>query len=490
LKADRRFLLLIALVVSLLIVVVPGVASARTLHVPGDYKTIQGAVYAAAPGDTIEVGSGTYQEDVFVKQQVLLKGVDTGSGLPVIDMGREKLSVGLYISAAGATVQGFIISNATNGISVRANNCMVLENTVKNNDFGIIIDGSGCKVSGNSVTDNTCGIKDENSSNSVTGNLVGNNKDGIALDGSSHSIIKDNTVNNNSGDGILISNSGYATVTGNKISNNDNGINIYNSSNSVVAGNVVNSNKNGIRLNSPRICSNITLTGNSVNNNRLGGMDLAWLNDSVLSGNMVSNNTFGIFLLRSYRCSLKDNFALNNTVTGVSEEEQYGLGIYLYNATRALLTGNTANNNNEGIHLASTADCILTENTAANNFQSGLGKGGVGIDLDHSTNISVRGNVVSNNTDTGINGINGLSVDDDTTVTQITATPPAVTPTAPASGTVPADQPDISTVPSTRPTAPDTGAATTPRPAPSVGIESLLAVLTCVMLLAYLKKNN
>ncbi|TMI23142.1 hypothetical protein E6H36_11370, partial [Candidatus Bathyarchaeota archaeon] len=41
-------------------------ASPRIIHVPLDYSTIQAAVNASSPGDTILVGAGTYNETVTV----------------------------------------------------------------------------------------------------------------------------------------------------------------------------------------------------------------------------------------------------------------------------------------------------------------------------------------------------------------------------------------------------------------------------------------
>ena len=62
-----------------------GCASAATHSVcPSgcDYTSIQAAIDAADPGDTIEVHSGTYNENVNVNKQLILMGADTGTGKP------------------------------------------------------------------------------------------------------------------------------------------------------------------------------------------------------------------------------------------------------------------------------------------------------------------------------------------------------------------------------------------------------------------------
>ncbi len=49
-------------------------AFGATLYVPGQHATIQSAVFAAAPGDTIVVAAGTYQEQVVIGIDLVLRG--------------------------------------------------------------------------------------------------------------------------------------------------------------------------------------------------------------------------------------------------------------------------------------------------------------------------------------------------------------------------------------------------------------------------------
>ena len=50
-----------------------------------NYTSIQTAVYAAHPNDTIEVQSGTYNESVVLTKDIMFKGIDTGSGEPIVN---------------------------------------------------------------------------------------------------------------------------------------------------------------------------------------------------------------------------------------------------------------------------------------------------------------------------------------------------------------------------------------------------------------------
>jgi len=56
-------------------------AAAAVINVPGDYTTIQAAIDAAQPDDTIRVAAGPYQEELFIDKSLKLIGV----GEPVIE---------------------------------------------------------------------------------------------------------------------------------------------------------------------------------------------------------------------------------------------------------------------------------------------------------------------------------------------------------------------------------------------------------------------
>ncbi len=64
--------------VALVAIVIPA-AYAATLTVPGDAATIQEAIDAAAPGDTVLVKAGTYAEPLILKSGVSLEGEESGT---------------------------------------------------------------------------------------------------------------------------------------------------------------------------------------------------------------------------------------------------------------------------------------------------------------------------------------------------------------------------------------------------------------------------
>jgi hypothetical protein len=80
----------------------PGAAKGQrtgaTLHVPGDYATIQAAVDDAEPGDLILVGPGTYKEAVTVEtDELTIRGTDRNE--VILDGGFE-LDTGLRVVGA------------------------------------------------------------------------------------------------------------------------------------------------------------------------------------------------------------------------------------------------------------------------------------------------------------------------------------------------------------------------------------------------------
>jgi len=141
-----------------------------TIWVPDNATTIQGAVNLARDGDTIMVRSGTYPESVVVNRSVAIYGQDA----PVLDaIGMT----GFNVTQAGCTIDGFVITNATDfsgaGILVTGNAPVLLNNTIEDGFLGIVLGG----VEGGMVINNTCRMNADSGIRLVssTGNLLRNN---------------------------------------------------------------------------------------------------------------------------------------------------------------------------------------------------------------------------------------------------------------------------------------------------------------------------
>ncbi len=70
-------------------------SSADTLYVPAEYPTIQGAIAAAAPDDTVRVAAGIYPENVTVNKRITLDGAGASTVI------RPLSGNGIVISASG-----------------------------------------------------------------------------------------------------------------------------------------------------------------------------------------------------------------------------------------------------------------------------------------------------------------------------------------------------------------------------------------------------
>lgn len=82
-------------------------ASARQLHVPRDHATIQAAVDAAGPGDTVRVAAGTYTESVVMRPGVCLLG--SGAKRTILDAGGQPRTLVDLTTAPGSVVAGFTV---------------------------------------------------------------------------------------------------------------------------------------------------------------------------------------------------------------------------------------------------------------------------------------------------------------------------------------------------------------------------------------------
>ncbi len=104
--------------------------SATSLQVgEGGYATIGGALADAAPGDTITVASGTYDESLTISVPVTITGIDTGGGLPVIVATEAEAAV--ILEGGGTTIEGLVITGTVPcGIFVHSDRNIITRTTI------------------------------------------------------------------------------------------------------------------------------------------------------------------------------------------------------------------------------------------------------------------------------------------------------------------------------------------------------------------------
>jgi hypothetical protein len=182
--------LLIAILSFQILVAADAARAAITIRVPQDYATIQAAVNAASPGDTVEIAPGIYTENVTVDRSISLVAaayhqnnprnnavILDGAGGVVI-----RISSGIV---PGPTLVGLVIRNGSDGIFTRS--LMTVEHSyfTGNLDSFQSVPGGGGVVSGNVFADAT--------------------DDAVDLNGPSKDItIEDNVIRGSGGDGLEI----------------------------------------------------------------------------------------------------------------------------------------------------------------------------------------------------------------------------------------------------------------------------------------------
>jgi len=288
----KIFSILFALVLVLsfsLVTAVP--ARADIIDVPGDHNTIQAAIDAASPGDTINVAAGTYNERVNINKSLTLKGAN--AGVPATEVrGPESiinpqglaLDFGVLIDGVDttATIDGFMVENYERaGILAGA--------------FSLENDPAVAHILNNIVTE-PVGQQNNNCiqlADGTTGTVIGNEVSGANLESPDWS-----------GSGILVSGSSNVLVSNNYVHDCEGGIQIQGyaeyrdapAENNIVEYNLVEGNESGIV---PQMNSIGTIIRyNDVLNNDEGiavmAIDYSWPEHSTPSGTEIhSNNIVG-----------------------------------------------------------------------------------------------------------------------------------------------------------------------------------------------------
>ena len=139
----------------LIVFLFPGTSSARTWHIlangAGDAPTIQAAIDAAEPGDTILVGPATYPENLRMISKDLVLKSDLGPDVTTIDGSGQQAST-LYLSgqSRATVIEGFKITGGSGfdeggGIFISGDSSPVIRgNLIANNGVsGFTRDGGG-----------------------------------------------------------------------------------------------------------------------------------------------------------------------------------------------------------------------------------------------------------------------------------------------------------------------------------------------------------
>jgi nitrous oxidase accessory protein len=297
----------------IIIILLAGSAKAATISITSG-QSIQAAIDKADQGDTIEVHSGTYYENVNVFKSLFLRGVDH----PIINAKDGGSAITLY--SGGAVIKGFIFTNssaskAAINVSGSFKGNIIINNTItKNRGDGIDLWASA--------------------NNNISGNIISNNRgNGLALWSCENNQIMKNFIINNNGSGIF-GGSANGNISDNFIyANNGSGIVLLNSFNNIISMNQASNNKGaGIML---IFSSNNSIDKNTASNNGNSGVSLLFSWKNEITSNAVNENFDGIYL---------GNSSENNVVVS-NKVRSNRLGVHLGSSNNNTIYDNDLNEN-------------------------------------------------------------------------------------------------------------------------------------------------
>jgi parallel beta-helix repeat protein len=229
---------------------IPASAADLTVGAQGRFSTIQQAVDAAKPGDTVRVAPGTYTENVVVNKQLTITAI---SGRPTVQAADPSKDVFL-LSSPGVRIDGLTITGGASGVEIQGVSKCVVTNVIAQDNVRAVYlaNSTQNEISNSNLAGNGYGVYgDGASNNTISSNVAtGERGNGIAL-----------------GDGIFLNYGDSNIITRNNLSaNHVFGISLYTSTRNIISNNTMSDNDNvGVRLGPGS--NNNTLTFNTIARN-------------------------------------------------------------------------------------------------------------------------------------------------------------------------------------------------------------------------------
>ncbi|TVQ16054.1 MAG: hypothetical protein EA367_21215 [Leptolyngbya sp. DLM2.Bin15] len=263
----------------------------------GTFTSIQAAVDAANPGDTLLIGAGTYVGNVTINKPLTLIGANDGLAGNDPSRGAESIIQGSFtLGSDDITIRGFEFSNPSAAIrggangSVNYNNITIAFNdfvALSNNAAQFITNGFG---NGGAPTGGTNWSITDNRFSGITGSDASviriDNIDGLVI---ANNVATHDNAGSSGRRGIQIDNSQNVQITGNTI---DLGVTDLSNANATF-----NAARYAVQLSldadsSVNSTSNVTISGNLFS----GAYDgIVTLDDRDLTGLDITDNTFTNF---------------------------------------------------------------------------------------------------------------------------------------------------------------------------------------------------
>ena len=311
------------------------------------FTSIQAAVDAAGPGDTVKVCAGSYPENVVVdstKAGLLLKGAKANVDARTRSTAGESVVTSFDLDADAVQLNGFTVSGNVAGPGITTRNThsgyRLLNNIVENNVFGVYLNAGG--ASQTLARQNL--IRNNNQAGSASGNGIYTDQGTVGV------VIAANKFTAHLNSAILLADSGQPNrniVVKNNLALNDvNLISMFAGDNIVVRDNRLNDTVNAD-------------DGNQGSAIRVGGST-----DGVLiDGNTLTNPACSGVAVRETAANVD---VIDNTVTGAACK---GLDVTSTTYAAVQANGNVLRNSTEdGIFLESgTQGNVIRANRALGN---------------------------------------------------------------------------------------------------------------------------
>ena len=264
-------------------------------------ESIAVALGRAQPGDTVQVGAGTYREHLVLDKALTLRGV----GRPVISGGNSGSVI--RVAASGVTIEGLVIRDSgvdmdgkDAGVAIvpGADRATVRDCELASNLFGIWLE----KSNDSRLTNNVITGKRERQS-AARGN-------GIQVFNTSGAEVVGNDISDTR-DGIYVDVSTRALFRGNKIHHVRYGTHYMNTNHSVWENNESYQNRGGLALMEVR---NLVVRNNIAWGNEDHGIMLRTIQDSVIENNVVAGNGRGFFIYDAEFNVVRNNVVIHNRI--------------------------------------------------------------------------------------------------------------------------------------------------------------------------------
>src|SRR5919109_876299 len=275
---SRTALPLLGLLLLVTLQYLPGhlMAAQNTLYVPQQYSTIQEAVDAANPGDTIIVSaSGSpYAGNITVEKSLRIIGASAASTI----VNASYVGPGFLINdTSDVEISGFTITKSStyNGVEIDSTSNVVVSGN-------IIISTIGAPGNGTFIADsNLVTVRN----NTIFGNIYG-----VSVQGGFGNVVQSNTVTLNSAAGVYLGNTTGTRVVDNIMTRSQSGLDLW----AGADGNLVFRNR----------VANNTIAGVwmiSASNNQVVNNDVEWNNSTNTKGFYLQSTSGNVFYYNNIR---------------------------------------------------------------------------------------------------------------------------------------------------------------------------------------------